>query len=124
MALRRLVSIGLTWVLVFGLCALTPMINSQIQGCSIEVIDLSQCLNQGNSSSIDICCKTLNQVVQAGYSCLCSLAAASFPVLSTPISLPFSNCEISVPPPTLCRGNADLTLLFFFNNLYLLCLSS
>lgn len=110
MKLKGVVSIKLMCILVLELCALTPMINGQIPGCSIEGINLLQCLNyQVNKSSIEICCKTLTQVVQAGYNCLCSaLASSNIPLLNAPISLPFSNCFISVPPLTLCRGNAEL----------------
>ncbi|ESR33221.1 hypothetical protein CICLE_v10007005mg [Citrus x clementina] len=111
MDIRRLVSKRLSWLLVLELWVLTPIVNSQIQGCSIEGIDLLQCLNQDNSSSIDICCKSLNQVVRAGYNCLCSLLAPSIPVLSSPLSLPLSNCLISVPPLSLCQVLAPMPVV-------------
>ncbi|KAK3190086.1 hypothetical protein Dsin_029647 [Dipteronia sinensis] len=107
-------SIRLTWVLVFELCLLTPIVSSQIQGCSMEGIDLLQCLNQDYNSSFstDNCCKTLRKVVQAGYDCLCSLLSPSIPLLSTPFSFPLSNCDISVPPLTLCRVLSPKPVLF------------
>ncbi|KAL9410638.1 hypothetical protein AB3S75_044419 [Citrus x aurantiifolia] len=111
MDIRRLVSKRLSWLLVLELWVLTPIVNSQIPGCSIEGIDLLQCLNQDNSSSIDICCKSLNQVVRAGYNCLCSLLAPSIPVLSSPLSLPLSNCLISVPPLSLCQVLAPMPVV-------------
>ncbi|PQM33623.1 hypothetical protein Pyn_33977 [Prunus yedoensis var. nudiflora] len=53
----------------------------------------------------DTCCTALNQLVQAGYGCLCSLIATSpsLPLLGTPLSLPLSNCYISAPPLTQCQ---------------------
>ncbi|KAK1592473.1 hypothetical protein Q3G72_025477 [Acer saccharum] len=113
MDFRGLNSIRLTWVLVFELCVLTPIVSSQIQGCSMEGIDLLQCLNQDNSSfSSDNCCKTLRQVVQAGYNCLCSLLSPTIPLLSSPFSLPLSNCNIYVPPLTLCRVLSPIPVVF------------
>lgn len=110
---RGMVLIKITWILFLELCVLIPKINSQIPGCSIEGINLLQCLNQGDKTSIETCCKTLTQAVQSGYNCLCSLLASSnIPLLSAPIPLPFSNCFISVPPLTLCRGNAPICAWF------------
>ncbi|KAJ0034181.1 hypothetical protein Pint_24785 [Pistacia integerrima] len=112
MKLKGVVSTKLACILVLELCALIPKINSQIPGCPIEGINLLQCLNQGNKSSIEICCKPLTQVVQAGYSCLCSvLASSNIPLLNAPILLPFSNCFISVPPLTLCRVLAPMPIV-------------
>ncbi|KAK2647055.1 hypothetical protein Ddye_022250 [Dipteronia dyeriana] len=114
MDFRGLNSIRLTWVLVFEICVLTPIVSSQIQGCSMEGIDLLQCLNQdyNSSFSIDNCCKTLGKVVQAGYDCLCSLLSPSNPLFSTPFSFPLSNCDISVPPLTLCRVLSPMPVVF------------
>ncbi|KAH7573793.1 hypothetical protein ACOSQ2_007976 [Xanthoceras sorbifolium] len=112
MDLRELVSIRLTWVLVFELCVLAPIVSSQIQGCSMEGIDILQCLNQDNSSFTDNCCKTLRKVVQAGYNCLCSLLSPSIPLLSPPFSLPLSNCDVSVPSLALCRVLAPMPVVF------------
>ncbi|KAI9194934.1 hypothetical protein LWI28_010230 [Acer negundo] len=114
MDFRGLNSIKLTWVLVFELCVLTPIVSSQIQGCSMEGIDLLQCLNQYNNSSFssDNCCKALKQIVQAGYSCLCSLLSPTIPLLSSPFSFPLSNCDISVPPLTLCQVLSPMPVVF------------
>ncbi|XWS13671.1 hypothetical protein CRYUN_Cryun36dG0058300 [Craigia yunnanensis] len=113
MGLRGLqVSFGFAWLLAIVLCKLAPMANSQIQGCTIQDIDFGQCFNLGVNSSIDIaCCKALNQVVQAGYSCLCSLLSSSIVFLSTPLSLPSSNCNVSVPPLTFCRVLAPMPVV-------------
>ncbi|GAV89953.1 hypothetical protein CFOL_v3_33364 [Cephalotus follicularis] len=112
MGITEFVSLRRNWVLTLVFCSLTPMVKSQINGCSVESIDLEQCLNQGNSLfSIDTCCKSLNQVVQAGFNCLCLLVQSSTHILSTPLSLPLSNCHISAPPMTLCRVLATMPVV-------------
>ncbi|PSR85348.1 Large tegument protein like [Actinidia chinensis var. chinensis] len=95
-----------TWVWTFLLLSLFPnTVKTQIQGCSFLGLDLNQCLDQGkNSISIDSCCSVLNQAVQAGFYCLCSLLASSGPLSSIPLLLPLSNCFISAPPLTQCRA--------------------
>lgn len=103
--------------LAFLVCILSPTVKSQIQGCLIQDMDLGLCLNQANINlSINsICCKVLNKVVQTGYNCLCLLVASSLPLLSAPLVLPLSNCYISVPPLTSCRGNSGSQPLPFLN---------
>ncbi|KAI3459406.1 hypothetical protein Pfo_016069 [Paulownia fortunei] len=82
-------------------------VNSQVQGCSIVGIDLQLCLVPSTKTpfSLDSCCTALNQALQAGYYCLCSLLGPSnYPVFSPELALSFSNCYISVPPLTHCHG--------------------
>ncbi|EOY05733.1 Uncharacterized protein TCM_020659 [Theobroma cacao] len=112
MGLRGLqVSLVFTWLLAIVLFKLAPMFKSQMQGCSVQDVDLGQCFNQGINSSIEIaCCKALNQVVQTGYNCLCSLLSSFIAPSSTPLSLPLSNCYISVPSLTLCRDSPERNL--------------
>ncbi|XP_058001081.1 uncharacterized protein LOC110660593 [Hevea brasiliensis] len=114
MGLRKLVPLRLVWVFAFVVCVLAPTIESQIQGCSIQGFDMGLCLNQRNRSfsNDSTCCKVLNKAAQTGYNCLCLLVASSLPLLSSPVSLPLSNCSISVPPLTLCKVLAPLPIVF------------
>ncbi|XP_050218166.1 uncharacterized protein LOC126668948 [Mercurialis annua] len=104
----------LIWFFIFSLSLQALTTKGQNQVCSLEGIDLGLCLNQGNISfSIDAtCCKVLNKVVRTGYNCLCLLIAQSFPLISTPISLPLSDCFISVPSLTLCKVVAPMPITF------------
>ncbi|XAR57257.1 hypothetical protein NMG60_11025326 [Bertholletia excelsa] len=86
------------------LCLLPTVIKAQMQGCSIEGLDLYQCLNgDKNSISSQSCCLALNKVAQAGFHCVCLFLASSVLPTSTFPLLPFSNCYISVPPLAQCR---------------------
>ncbi|KAL2489193.1 uncharacterized protein Fot_42485 [Forsythia ovata] len=74
------------------------MVTSHMQECSLGGIDLQYCLDLGKTPfSLVSCCVNLNQAVQAGYYCFCSLLGPSNPLLITKISLLFSNCYISMP---------------------------
>lgn len=82
-------------------------INPDVQGCSLVGLDLQRCFvpNPKTPFSIDSCCKILNQAIQAGYYCLCSLlSTSSYPVITKELALYFSNCYISVPSLTHCHG--------------------
>lgn len=94
---------------VLLLCFLVPRAKTQMDGggCSVQSMELKQCLNQSNGSMYikDGCCKTLNQIVQAGFNCLCSLIRpSSIEIDIHQLALPLSNCLIFVPSLTLCRG--------------------
>ncbi|PNT15443.2 hypothetical protein POPTR_010G085100v4 [Populus trichocarpa] len=114
MSSQELVPFRFIWGLAFVLVILTPAVKCQIQGCSIQGIDLGLCFNQ-TSSSLSInstCCEVLNKVIRIGYNCLCLLAASYLPPLSTSIILPLPNCFIFVPPLTLCQVPAPKPILF------------
>ncbi|GER32271.1 lipid-transfer protein [Striga asiatica] len=83
-------------------------VNSQVLGCSLMGIDHQNCLvpsTQRTPFSIGSCCTTLNQVLEAGYYCLCTLLgpSSSYPVFSAELQISFSNCYIAVPPLTHCH---------------------
>ncbi|XP_028795398.1 uncharacterized protein LOC114750922, partial [Neltuma alba] len=86
-----------------------PKANSETDhGCSVPNIDLQKCLNQSkNSLSIeDSCCRALNQIAEDGFKCLCSLITATpITLVGPPLSLPFLNCFISIPPLSLCPAS-------------------
>ncbi|XP_021811864.1 uncharacterized protein LOC110755029 [Prunus avium] len=107
LCMKRLVFSGISWILAFLLCVSPSAVKTQIPGCSMVGLDLEHCLkpSSGFISMDDTCCTALNQLVQAGYGCLCSLIATSpsLPLLGTPLSLPLSNCYISAPPLTQCQ---------------------
>ncbi|KAJ7980010.1 leucine-rich repeat extensin-like protein 3 [Quillaja saponaria] len=91
---------------MFVFCLLSSTVKSQIGSCSAQNINLVQCMTQSNRAiSVDrSCCTTLNQIVQTGFNCFCSLAlSSSIDLLHTPLTLPFPNCYISIPPLSLCR---------------------
>ncbi|XVE81645.1 hypothetical protein DITRI_Ditri15bG0081800 [Diplodiscus trichospermus] len=111
-------SFGFTWLLATVLFKPAPMANSQRGGCTVQDIDLGRCFSQSVNSSIDIaCCKALNQIVETGYKCLCSLLSSYVALLSTPLLLPLSNCYISVPSLTLCRVLAPMPVMLPPNRL-------
>ncbi|KAM3393783.1 hypothetical protein P3S68_002784 [Capsicum galapagoense] len=85
---------------------LLPIATCQLPKCSFEGISLEKCMDQGKSSptSFDSCCKALNQVIQAGYYCLCEIFGSSSPLITTSLVLPLSNCFISIPPLTQCQA--------------------
>ncbi|XVF66651.1 hypothetical protein PTKIN_Ptkin10aG0054000 [Pterospermum kingtungense] len=106
------VSFGFTWLLAIVLCKLATMVNCQMQACSMWDIDLLQCFNRDINSSIDMgCCQALNQVVQIGYNCLCSLLSDFTALLSTPMALPLPNCSKSVPSLTVCGVLAPMPVV-------------
>ncbi|CAN4116520.1 unnamed protein product [Withania somnifera] len=84
---------------------LFPIATCHMPQCSFEGISLEKCMDQGKSSptSFDSCCKSLNQVIQAGYYCLCAILGSSTPLITTSLVLPLSNCFISIPPLTQCQ---------------------
>ncbi|CAN0857028.1 hypothetical protein LINGRAHAP2_LOCUS6640 [Linum grandiflorum] len=87
-------------------CLLTPTVSSQIQGCSIQGLDIGQCFKP--VSNHESCCKVLNKAVRAGYNCLCLLLGSSDPLLSpSSLSSPLSHCSISVPSLTHCHANGS-----------------
>ncbi|KAM7488601.1 hypothetical protein LguiB_026085 [Lonicera macranthoides] len=74
-------------------------------GCSIEGIDLKECLDDGKMSVSDSCCRVLNEALQDGFYCFCLvLQSSNSPLLTSPISVPLSNCYISVPSVTQCQA--------------------
>ncbi|KAK6146053.1 hypothetical protein DH2020_019922 [Rehmannia glutinosa] len=101
----------LIWIAIFHLLVSTSSssltVDSQVQGCSLVGIDFQHCLAPSSEKtplSLDSCCTVLNQALEAGYYCLCSLLGPSgYPVFSTELALSFSNCYISVPPLTHCH---------------------
>ncbi|KAL6970442.1 hypothetical protein U1Q18_030142 [Sarracenia purpurea var. burkii] len=109
MGLRGESRVRPTWVSAFLLLLLLPkMVKTQMEGCSIAGLKLDRCLGPG---SIDSCCGALNEAVRVGFYCLCSLLASSnSPLLSTPLSLPLSDCNLSTPPLAECPGNPFLDL--------------
>ncbi|KAF5752256.1 hypothetical protein HS088_TW01G00164 [Tripterygium wilfordii] len=113
MILRILDSFKFSWVLAFLIIFTTPIVKSQIQGCSIDAIELEHCLNQGDRSSFtDECCIALKRVVKGGYNCLCLLVSSSaVPLLNTPISFPLSTCFMVVPPLSQCRVFAPMPVV-------------
>ncbi|CAA2999135.1 Hypothetical predicted protein [Olea europaea subsp. europaea] len=91
------------WNITFLVSLYSSMVNCHGKECSFGGIDLQHCLDSGNAPfSLDSCCVNLNQAVQAGYHCLCSLLGPSNPLLITKISLLMSNCYISMP--SQCHG--------------------
>ncbi|KAI8009325.1 hypothetical protein LOK49_LG06G02992 [Camellia lanceoleosa] len=105
MGSKAMFSIKFSWVLTLLLSVKPTMVQPQMQACSIQGIDLEQCLKQGeNPISIESCCIVLNRAVQAGFYCLCSLLASSSPLPSTPLLLPLSTCFISAPPLSQCQA--------------------
>nr|XP_009769227.1 PREDICTED: leucine-rich repeat extensin-like protein 3 [Nicotiana sylvestris] len=97
-----------TWAFAFFLLiivTLLPIATCHLPQCSFQGIDLEQCLDQGKSqASFDSCCNALNQVIQAGYYCLCAILGSSSPLITTSLVLPLSNCFISIPPLTQCQA--------------------
>ncbi|CAN1193098.1 hypothetical protein LINPERPRIM_LOCUS28162 [Linum perenne] len=84
--------------------------STQIQGCSIQEMDIGPCLKPSDDPFLinSSCCKLLNKVVKSGYNCLCLLLLGSSipPLSASAISLPLSNCLISLPPLTHCQSAA------------------
>ncbi|XP_010256114.1 PREDICTED: uncharacterized protein LOC104596578 [Nelumbo nucifera] len=104
MGSKGLSFLKITWVLtILLLCFPAPsMAKTQFTGCSFQDIDLQPCFNFGKIPT-GSCCKAVNQVVKAGYKCLCSMISSTNPLFSAPISFLVSNCHIFVPPLAQCR---------------------
>lgn len=102
-------TLNFTWTfasLLLVIFTLFPIATCHFPQCSFEGIDLDACMDQDkNQASFDSCCNALNQMIQAGYYCLCAILGSSSPLISNSLVLPFSNCFISIPPLTHCQGN-------------------
>ncbi|KAK4733050.1 hypothetical protein R3W88_007311 [Solanum pinnatisectum] len=97
-----------TWVFASILLLFTftlfPIATCHLPLCSFEGINLEKCMDPDkNQASFDSCCNALNQVIQAGYYCLCAILGSSSPLITNSLVLPFSNCFISIPPLTHCQ---------------------
>ncbi|XP_043691442.1 uncharacterized protein LOC122642091 [Telopea speciosissima] len=107
------VSTLLAFVLLF-LLVLPSMVKAQFLDCSnqgmVGLDHLEPCLNYQVKSSMDACCQVLNQMVKSGYHCLCLLLSSTTTssLSAAPLSLPFANCYISVPPLRQCPGNSNV----------------
>ncbi|KAM7280389.1 hypothetical protein ACFE04_007523 [Oxalis oulophora] len=87
--------------------------NYHFDGCSIEEIEIKKCLHQGEGTFfIDPCCKALNQAIEVGFHCLCSLVASCVHLPSYPISLELTNCQISAPPLAFCHKLPAVPVMF------------
>ncbi|CAN1280068.1 hypothetical protein LINPERPRIM_LOCUS17273, partial [Linum perenne] len=112
--MNQMASSSFNWHLlaVVMVCLLTPTASSQVQGCSVQGLDIGQCFKPSNGqiANKESCCKVLNEAVRAGYNCLCLLLGSSYPDLLSPSSLssPLSHCSISVPLFTHCHVVAPL----------------
>lgn len=99
-----------TWafasLLLLIIFTLFPIATCHLPQCSFEGINLDKCMDlDQNQASFDSCCNALNQIIQAGYYCLCAILGSSSPLITNSLVLPFSNCFISIPPLTHCQGN-------------------
>ncbi|KAL3642004.1 hypothetical protein CASFOL_012819 [Castilleja foliolosa] len=104
----------LIWISIFLLFSMSSpslaiAIDSHVQGCSLIGIDLQSCLvpiTQQTPFTIGSCCTTLNVVLEAGHSCLCTLFGTSgYPLFSAELQLSFSSCHLSVPSLTHCHAS-------------------
>ncbi|XP_042479803.1 non-specific lipid transfer protein GPI-anchored 10-like [Macadamia integrifolia] len=97
------------------LLILPSMVKAQFPGCSTQGLvgldHLEPCLNYQVKSSTDACCQVLDQMVKDGYNCMCLLLSSTSTtssLSSAPLSLPFANCYIYVPPLRQCPGNTNV----------------
>ncbi|XP_059291198.1 uncharacterized protein LOC132044708 [Lycium ferocissimum] len=97
-----------TWAFASLLIIFTlfPIATCHFPQCSFEGINLEKCMDQGKSTptSFNSCCNALNQVIQAGYYCLCAILGSSSPLIKASLVLPLSNCFIAIPPLTQCQA--------------------
>ncbi|KAK4361671.1 hypothetical protein RND71_020623 [Anisodus tanguticus] len=97
-----------TWAFASLLVIFTlfPIATCHLPQCSFEGINLEKCMDQGKNTpnSFDSCCNALNQVIQAGYYCLCAILGSSSPLLKNSLVMPLSNCFIAIPPLTQCQA--------------------
>ncbi|KAI9089688.1 hypothetical protein K1719_028981 [Acacia pycnantha] len=108
-----LLPLRFTCLLLFTLSYLLPKANSETDyGCSVPNIDIQKCLNQSNKNSSYIeesCCKTLSQIAESGFKCLCSLGTMPpIALAGLPLSLSFLNCFISMPSLNPCPALARM----------------
>ncbi|KAL8162725.1 hypothetical protein V2J09_014214 [Rumex salicifolius] len=92
------------------------LVKAQLAECTFNGTEIEKCLiQQEGQISPKPCCTALNQAIQVGFYCLCSLIATSSngPHLSILLSGSLtSGCEISIPPIALCQGSAPTPVFF------------
>ncbi|KAK1379993.1 hypothetical protein POM88_026737 [Heracleum sosnowskyi] len=92
--------------LMFLLCVTIPSKVKAQGGCFLQGINLEACGDQNLYTISESCCRSLNQALEIGFHCLCSLLPiySTIPLLNFPSDLPLPNCYISVPSLAQCQG--------------------
>ncbi|GAB4851059.1 hypothetical protein Ancab_030357 [Ancistrocladus abbreviatus] len=112
MEVRVLLLLKFALVSTLTLCVLPASVRTQFSGCSLQGIDLDKCLNQdAHYDSLDHCCKALNQAIQVGFHCLCSLLALGAPHYGVLLPTPLTSCYLWMPPLALCGVVAPMPVV-------------
>ncbi|ONK60475.1 uncharacterized protein A4U43_C08F18880 [Asparagus officinalis] len=103
---------SINWRLLLTIATILypTLIRAQPSTCNFKEVDLQPCLTKTSEVTTEACCLALNQALNAGHQCLCSvlgytnlpLASANALLTVSPPALMFPGCALVSPSLAAC----------------------